>query len=215
MCAANLLLLEQIQPDSGGTYMSSEERPAPQGAALCCWRRLERLTGLGEGPPVLVVLVGGGGLGESHPKGLLLLPKCPSALQLSSLSYEERYRNADSSAGILDAALSFVATSVGLDLPRTLTIVDGLLVATAFLLRLTENVPAEVLLFLMVSGAVFWLFIVLLLGCGTVGGIGFLLLYFTQGTQYMPDQRSVMNTYENTNTVPLLPPELPELSAAA
>ena len=31
----------------------------------------------------------------------------------------------------------------------------------------------------------------------------------------MPDQRSIMNTHENVNTVPLPPPELPELSDAA
>ena len=137
--------------------------------------------------------------------------ECP----LSSLSYEERYRNADSSAGILDTALSFVATSVGLDLPRTLTVVDGLSVATAFLLCLIENIPAEVLLFLMVSGAVFWLFIVFLFGCGTVGGMGFLLLYLTRGTQQTPDQHFVMNTSENADTIPLPPPELPSLSDAA
>ena len=87
-----------------------------------------------------------------------LLNDPPSECPLASLSHEERYRNSDSSAGILDAALSFVATSVGLDLTSyTLTVVDSLSVATAFLLRLTENVPAEVLLFLIVSGAVFWL----------------------------------------------------------
>ena len=144
-----------------------------------------------------------------------LLNDPPTECRLSSLSHEERYRTTDSSASILDAALSFVATSVGLDLPRTLTVVDSLSVATAFLLRLTENVPAEVLLFLMVSGVVFWLFIVLLLGCGIVGGIGFLLLYVIRGTQQMPDQRSIMNTPENENTMPLPPPELPSLSDAA
>ena len=76
-----------------------------------------------------------------------LLNDPPAECPLASLSHEERYRHSDSSAGILDAAFSFVATSVGLDLPRTLTVVDGLTVATAFLLRLTESVPAEVLLF--------------------------------------------------------------------
>ena len=144
-----------------------------------------------------------------------LLNDPPTECPLASLSYEERYRNSDSSASILDTALSFVAISIGLDLPRTLTVVDGLSVATAFLLRLTENVPAEVLLFLMVSGATFWLFIVLLLGCGTVGIFGFLLLYFTQGTQYPSDQRGVSNTPENEPTVSLSSPELPELSNAA
>ena len=144
-----------------------------------------------------------------------LLNDPPAECPLASLSYEERYRNSDSSTGILDAALSFVATSVGLDLPRTLTIVDELSVATAFLLRLTENVPAEVLLFLIVSGAFFWLFVVLLLGCGTVGVFGFLLLHFTRGTQHTSDQPSMSNTPENTNTVLLPPPELPSLSDAA
>ena len=144
-----------------------------------------------------------------------LLNDPPSECPLASLSHEERYRNSDSSAGILDAALSFVATSVGLDLPRTLTVVDGLSVATAFLLRLTENVPAEVLLFLIVSGAVFWLIVVLLLGCGTVGVFGILLLHLTRGTQQTADQLPILNEPENTSTVPLPPPELPSLSDAA
>ena len=103
-------------------------------------------------------------------------PVCP----LAPVEQGQTYSVAESSATLIDSALGYVASSVGLNLPRTLAVVDGLSVATAFLLRLTESVPAEVLLFLMVSGAVFWLIAVLLLAVGmvTIGG-----LFFTRLTR--------------------------------
>ena len=72
---------------------------------------------------------------------------------------------------------------MGLNLPRTLAVVDGLSAATAFLLRLTESVPAEVLLFLMVSGVVFWLIAVLLFAVGMVVIAGLLFTRITRTTQ--------------------------------
>ena len=103
-------------------------------------------------------------------------PVCP----LAPAEQGQVYSITESSATLIDSALGFVASSVGLNLPRTLAVVDGLSVATAFLLRLTESVPAEVLLFLMVSGVVFWLIAVLLFAVGvvTIGG-----LFFTRLTR--------------------------------
>ena len=98
-------------------------------------------------------------------------PVCP----LAPVEQRQVYSVTESSATLIDSALGYVASSVGLNLPRTLAVVDGLSVATAFLLRLTESVPAEALLFLMVSGVVFWLTAVLLFAVGmvTIGGLLF------------------------------------------
>ena len=58
-----------------------------------------------------------------------------------------------------DYLLSYLSSLAGLELPRALTILNGLPLATSLLLRLTEVIPPELLLFLCVSGVVLWLIV--------------------------------------------------------
>ena len=55
---------------------------------------------------------------------------------LFSLKEEDDYRVSDSSATLINLALLYFAPSFGLDLPCVLAIIDGLSMATAFMLRL-------------------------------------------------------------------------------
>ena len=71
-----------------------------------------------------------------------------------------------------DYLLSYFSSLTGLELPRALTILNGLPLATSLLLRLTEVIPPELLLFLCVSGIVFWLIVFGLSVLATVVIIG-------------------------------------------
>ena len=57
---------------------------------------------------------------------------------------------------LTERTIDYVAGWLGISLPRAVTIVTGLPAATVFLLRLTETVPAEFVLFLCLSGLVAW-----------------------------------------------------------
>ena len=59
-----------------------------------------------------------------------------------------------SSSSIIDHILTQFANTLGLSLPRDLTLFGNIPTATAYLLRLTEVLPSELLLFLVVIGLV-------------------------------------------------------------
>ena len=59
-------------------------------------------------------------------------------------------------SAFVESSFHSVAGWLGFSLPRTVTVVTGLPVATVFLLRLTEVWPAEFLLFLCLSGLLAW-----------------------------------------------------------
>ena len=58
--------------------------------------------------------------------------------------------------GIGERTIDLVAGLLGVALPRAVTIVSDLPAATAALLRLTEIIPADVVLFLCLSGLLLW-----------------------------------------------------------
>ena len=58
-----------------------------------------------------------------------------------------------------DHLLSYLSSLTGLELPRALTILNCLPLATSLLIRLTEVIPPELILFLCVSGVVFWMIV--------------------------------------------------------
>ena len=59
-------------------------------------------------------------------------------------------------SGIGERTIDLVAGLLGVALPRAVTIVSDLPAATAALLRLTEIIPADVVLFLCLSGLLLW-----------------------------------------------------------
>ena len=59
-----------------------------------------------------------------------------------------------------ERTLNFLVTSLGITLPHSVTIIQGLPTATAVLLRLTEIIPADVVLFLCLTGIVVWIAVV-------------------------------------------------------
>ena len=68
-----------------------------------------------------------------------------------------------SSSPLSSRTVDFLATVFGFTLPRDVTIVHGLPTATAVLLKLTEILPPEVVLFLVLSGLTAWLFLGIIL----------------------------------------------------
>ena len=60
---------------------------------------------------------------------------------------------------ISERAIGLVAGAFGVVLPQAVTLVHGLPAATAVLLRLTEVLPADVVLFLCLSGLLLWVFV--------------------------------------------------------
>ena len=85
----------------------------------------------------------------------------PSAL--ASLGATPCYDSLTSPRGeplrLSDYLLSYLSSLAGLELPRAITILNGLPLATSLLLRLTEVIPPELILFLCVSGVVLWLIV--------------------------------------------------------
>ena len=67
------------------------------------------------------------------------------------------YDNSRDSLGLSDYLLSSLSSALGLELPRAVTILNGLPLATSLLLRLTEVLPPELLLFFCITGMIFWL----------------------------------------------------------
>ena len=65
-------------------------------------------------------------------------------------------QRAPSLSTLAESSIHSFAEWLGFSLPRTVTVVTGLPVATVFLLRLTEVWPAEFLLFLCLSGLLAW-----------------------------------------------------------
>ena len=69
------------------------------------------------------------------------------------------------SPSISERAIGLVAGAFGIVLPQAVTLVHGLPAATAVLLRLTEVLPADVVLFLCLSGLLLWVFVFGTIGC--------------------------------------------------
>lgn len=59
--------------------------------------------------------------------------------------------------GLSDYLLTSLSNALGLELPRAVTILNGLPLATSLLLRLTEVIPSELILFFCITGMIFWL----------------------------------------------------------
>ena len=89
-----------------------------------------------------------------------------------------------------DYLLSYLSSLTGLELPRALTILNGLPLATSLLLRLTEVIPPELLLFLCVSGVVFWLIVFGLGMLATVVIIGVVCCGFSFPTRLLRRTRA-------------------------
>ena len=67
-------------------------------------------------------------------------------------------------SNLTERTIDYIAGWVGISLPRAVTIVTGLPAATIFLLRLTEIVPPEFVLFLCLSGLIAWMTVLLSIG---------------------------------------------------
>ena len=98
--------------------------------------------------------------------------------------------------GLSDYLLSSLSSVLGLELPRAVTILNGLPLATSLLLRLTEVIPPELILFFCLTGMIFWILIVvvclLLLVC--TGGLLLRVLF--------APPRVMLNWLLNTITPP-------------
>ena len=96
-------------------------------------------------------------------------PRTPCAFDGLPTPYTPRSEG----LGLSDYILSSLSSMLGLELPRAVTILNGLPLATSLLLRLTEVIPSELILFFCISGMIFWILIavvcLLLLVC--TGGL--------------------------------------------
>lgn len=70
--------------------------------------------------------------------------------------FTSHHDSSSESLGLSDYLLSSLSSALGLELPRAVTILNGLPLATSLLLRLTEVLPPELLLFFCITGMIFW-----------------------------------------------------------
>ena len=82
-------------------------------------------------------------------------PSVPS-VHATTVAPPESLRHSTLFPGIGERTIDLVAGLLGVALPRAVTIVSDLPAATAALLRLTEVIPADVVLFLCLSGLLLW-----------------------------------------------------------
>ena len=88
---------------------------------------------------------------------------CMTSLNVAAISESSSFH-------ITEALVTTLVDVLGLRVPPAVSVLTGLPVAVALLLRITEVIPADVLLFLIVSGICGWMvvllvFIVLLCRC--------------------------------------------------
>ena len=80
-------------------------------------------------------------------------PRSPCAFD----GFTGQLPSASDNLGLSDYLLSSLSTALGLELPRAVTVLNGLPLATSLLLRLTEVLPSELILFFCLTGMIFWL----------------------------------------------------------
>ena len=101
-------------------------------------------------------------------------PRSPCAFDHFGTASSEK----EETLGLSDLLLTTLSSWVGVELPRAMTILNGLPLATSLLLRLTEVIPPELLLFFCVTGMVFWLVFALLLIIGATCMSGMFIRVF-------------------------------------
>ena len=137
-------------------------------------------------------------------------PRCVSSTT-PLISVEEVPPNA------IDRFLSFTASMLDINLPRAVTVYNELPVATAYLLKLTEVIPSEVILLLVMCGILFC-FAMLMLGMsGVAVGCGYAI---NKCTNLAHTASHAPSTSEPNTDIPLendalTVPSLPPLSDAA
>ena len=95
----------------------------------------------------------------------------------SPLTVPTQHHSLSESSSFLDGILTHIASSFDLSLPRSVTVFNELPVITSFLLRLTEIVAPEILLFLVLFGS-----LSLIVLCGI--GVGLFAYILTKIFQY-------------------------------
>lgn len=125
--------------------------------ALPCWMRV-----------IISVIYEVAAFLVHEPHSAREVPRSPCAFD----GFNPTQSTADESLGISDYMLSSISNALGLELPRAVTILNGLPLATSLLLRLTEVLPSELILFFCISGMIFWL------ACAMIGTV---LIVVTSG----------------------------------
>ena len=82
----------------------------------------------------------------------LLQEHSPSCSELALSRLKHQFLDKDHNPSLMDSIVSYTAYTLGIRLPRALTVFDDLPVGTSFLLQLTEIVPVEILLLLIIGG---------------------------------------------------------------
>ena len=91
----------------------------------------------------------------------------------------------DKPSGFIDQFFSSIASAINLPLPRSLSVFSSLPTATAGLLRLTEIVPPEILLWLVLGGLILFLWLVCLIIVGVIFGFGYATRRCTKLIRYL------------------------------
>ena len=85
----------------------------------------------------------------------LLQEDAPRCVPVSSLASENILSQTGPPSGLIDRALSYVADSFDISLPRVVTIYNESPIATAYLFKIIEVIPAELVLFFFICGVIF------------------------------------------------------------
>ena len=82
----------------------------------------------------------------------LLQEHSPTCSELALLRVKHQFLDDGHNPSLMDSIVSYAAYTLGIRLPRALTVFDDLPVGTSFLLQITEIVPVEILLLLIIGG---------------------------------------------------------------
>ena len=91
-------------------------------------------------------------------------------------------KSSSTSQGLVDQLLSSLASTLSLPLPQSLFAFSGLPVATAYILRLTEVIPPEFVLWIIICGLIFVLLVSFGMIFAVLIGLVFLVLRCTLST---------------------------------